>query len=105
MPPKPLSFGTLLGGSIIRFLGSVYATAQESLSPYVIFFPIAGVAFLEGTSSSPTACRMLELQNCGWEGMIVSSSLCFTFYMFQKFICVVPYVAISLFHMTSHVVL
>ena len=29
MPPKPLSFETLLGGSAIRFLGSVYATARR----------------------------------------------------------------------------
>jgi hypothetical protein len=26
VPPKPLSFETLLGGSAIRFLGSVFAT-------------------------------------------------------------------------------
>jgi hypothetical protein len=29
VPPKPLPFETLLGGSTIRFLGSVYATAQR----------------------------------------------------------------------------
>ena len=29
MPPKPLPFETLHGGSAIRFLGSVYATAQN----------------------------------------------------------------------------
>jgi hypothetical protein len=29
VPPKPLPFETLLGGSAIRFLGSVYATAQR----------------------------------------------------------------------------
>ena len=31
MPPEPLPFETLLGGSAIRFLGSVYATAQTSV--------------------------------------------------------------------------
>jgi hypothetical protein len=35
VPPKPLSFETLHGGSTIRFLGSVYATAQN------IFFFLA----------------------------------------------------------------
>jgi len=30
VPPKPLSFGTLHGGSAIRFLGSVYATARRA---------------------------------------------------------------------------
>jgi magnesium-transporting ATPase (P-type) len=29
VPPKPLPFETLHGGSAIRFLGSVYATAQN----------------------------------------------------------------------------
>jgi hypothetical protein len=29
VPPKPVSFETLHGGSAIRFLGSVYATAQN----------------------------------------------------------------------------
>ena len=29
MPPKPLPFETVHGGSTIRFLGSVYATAQN----------------------------------------------------------------------------
>jgi hypothetical protein len=29
VPPKPMSFETLHGGSAIRFLGSVYATAQN----------------------------------------------------------------------------
>ena len=29
MPPKPVPFETLHGGSAIRFLGSVYATAQN----------------------------------------------------------------------------
>jgi hypothetical protein len=31
VPPEPLPFETLLGGSAIRFLGSVYATAQTSV--------------------------------------------------------------------------
>jgi hypothetical protein len=30
VPPKPLSVETLLGGSAIRFLGSVYATAHAT---------------------------------------------------------------------------
>jgi hypothetical protein len=29
VPPKPVPFETLHGGSAIRFLGSVYATAQN----------------------------------------------------------------------------
>jgi hypothetical protein len=29
VPPKPVSFETLHGGSAIRFLGRVYATAQN----------------------------------------------------------------------------
>jgi hypothetical protein len=29
VPPKPMPFETLHGGSAIRFLGSVYATAQD----------------------------------------------------------------------------
>jgi hypothetical protein len=29
VPPKPVSFESLHGGSAIRFLGSVYATAQN----------------------------------------------------------------------------
>jgi hypothetical protein len=29
VPPKPVPFETLHGGSTIRFLGSVYATAQN----------------------------------------------------------------------------
>ena len=69
----------LARGIAIRFLGSIYATAQESPSPYVVFFPITSFSFLEETFSSPTTCR---LRNCGREGMIVSSSL-------------------SLFHMSS----
>jgi hypothetical protein len=37
VPPKPLPFETLLGGSAIRFLGSVYATAQRpSLSSSLV---------------------------------------------------------------------
>jgi hypothetical protein len=37
VPPKPLLFETLLGGSTIRFLGSVYATAQRpSLSSSLV---------------------------------------------------------------------
>ena len=66
---------------------------EESPSPYayVIFFPIAGVTIFfleEETPSSSTACQgtLLELQNRGWEGMIVSSSFCSMFYMFHQFI-------------------
>jgi hypothetical protein len=33
VPPKPLPFETLHGGSTIRFLGSVYTTAQKRLLP------------------------------------------------------------------------
>jgi hypothetical protein len=35
VPPKPLPFETLLGGSAIRFLGSVYATAQTSVVVFI----------------------------------------------------------------------
>jgi hypothetical protein len=37
VPPKPVPFETLHGGSAIRFLGSVYATAQRpSLSSSLV---------------------------------------------------------------------
>ena len=102
MPPKPLSFGTLLGDRQLGFWGASTRLPEESPSPYVVvFFPIAADVFFfleEETPSSPTACpgTLLELRNRGWEGMIVSSPFCFTFYMFQQFI--------SLFHMFSHVI-
>jgi hypothetical protein len=35
VPPEPLPFETLLGGSAIRFLGSVYATAQTSVVVFI----------------------------------------------------------------------
>ena len=101
-----LSFRTLHGGSAIRFLGSVYVTAQESPSPYVVFFPITGISFLEETFSSPTACR---LRNHGREGMIVSSSLSlfpmFSFTsLFLSNICSI-YVLYRYSHVASYVAL
>ena len=110
MPPKPLSFGTLHGGSAIRFLGSVYATAQESPSPYVVFFPITGVSFLEysmSTSESRTGGYdhfifsqfVPYVQNCRFKRCLMSVSvkymLCVCALLLQSccFICSLMLVA------------
>jgi hypothetical protein len=47
VPPKPLPFETLHGGSAIRFLGSVYATAQN-----IFFFLATGDMTREAAQGS-----------------------------------------------------
>jgi len=111
VPPKPLSFGTLHGGSTIRFLGSVYATAQESPSPYVVFFPITCVSFLEYSSMSTSESRtggydhfifshfVPYVQNCRFKRCLMSVSvkymLCVCALLLQSccFICSLMLVA------------
>jgi hypothetical protein len=53
VPPKPLSFETLHGGSAIRFLGSVYATAQN-----IFFFLVTGDMIREAGQRSGSSERM-----------------------------------------------
>ena len=72
---SPCRSGPCTGDQQLGFWGASTRLPEE---------PRAVVNKREGTSSSPTACQgKLELRNYGWEGMIVSSSLCFMFYMFQ----------------------
>jgi hypothetical protein len=92
VPPKPLPFETLHGGSAIRFLGSVYAIAQN------IFFLTTWQEKLDKDLDPHSA----------WQGMINSVSYCFTFcrlYMFHIFICVVSYVAMFLSHLFCHIII
>jgi hypothetical protein len=51
--PKPLPFETLHGGSAIRFLGSVYATAQN-----IFFFLTTGDMTIEAGQGSGSSERM-----------------------------------------------
>jgi hypothetical protein len=101
VPPKPLPFETLHGGSTIRFLGSVYATAQRpSLSSSLV----TGVFITYGWQE-----KMDKDQDhrSAWEGMINSVSYCFTFcrvYMFYIFISVVSYVAIELSKLSCYII-
>jgi hypothetical protein len=62
VPPKPLLFETLYGESTIRFLGCVYATAQN------IFFFLA--------TWQEKLNKDLDPQSA-WKGMISLSSYCF----------------------------
>jgi hypothetical protein len=92
VPPKPLPFETLHGGSTIRFLGSVYATARN------IFFFLA--------ECQEKSDKDLDPRNA-WEGMIVSSPYCFTFsrlYMFHMFMSTVSFVTMNLSHLFCHIV-
>jgi hypothetical protein len=79
-------------GSAIRFLGSVYATAQN------IFFLATWQVKLD---------KDLDHQSA-WEGMISLFPYCFAFYklfMFHIFISVVSYVPINLSHLLCHIII
>jgi hypothetical protein len=79
VPPKPVPFETLHGGSAIRFLGSVYATAQI-------------------IHDKRKLAKDLDHQSA-WEGMISLFTYCFVFwrlYMFHIFIYDVSYVGMIL---------
>jgi hypothetical protein len=89
VPPKPLSFETLHGGSAIRFLGSVYATAQN------IFFLTAWQVKVDKDLDPRSA----------WEGMINSALYCFTFYiLYMLSISTVSYIIMNLSHLFYHMI-
>jgi hypothetical protein len=88
VPPKPLPFETLLGGSAIKFLGSVYATAQRlSLSSSLVPGVFISFGWQEKLDKDPDP-------RSAWEGMINSVRYCFTFCILYMFISIVSYVAL-----------
>jgi hypothetical protein len=97
---KPLSFETLHGGSAIRFLGSVYATARTSL--------LVNIFFLASSSRTVWQEKLdkdLDPRSA-WEGTINSAPYRFTFSrLYILFISTVSYVAMNLSNLFCHIML
>jgi hypothetical protein len=101
VPLNPLPFETLHGGSTIRFLGSVYATARTSV---VVFITIKHL-LLPGRMTREVGQGSGSSERMG--GMIVSSPYCFTFsilYMFHMFMSTVSHVTMNLLHLFCHII-
>jgi hypothetical protein len=104
VPPKPVPFETLHGGSAIRFLGSVYATAQnisnmtkeagqgsgssERIGGYDRFIYVSYILLCcficrnDFILSILSYCNMIDLS------VLILQSCCLCFYLFI-FICLV----------------
>jgi hypothetical protein len=82
--PKPVPFETLHGGSTIRFLGSVYATAQ-------IIFNMTKEAGQESGSSERMG---------GYDQLFTYCFVFWRLYMFHIFIYVVSYLRMILSYLS-----
>ena len=87
MPPEPLPFETLHEGSAIRFLGSVYATAQSLLPA-------------DMTSEVGQGSRSSERMG-GYDQFI---SLLFSFCKLYMFIPAVLFIAINLSNLFCRII-
>jgi hypothetical protein len=105
MPPKPLSFDTLHGWSIIRFLGSVYMTAWTGTAARRCLPHGWHLLLLPGEEMSSSLTKWREKldkdldHQSAWDYFMFSR-----LYMFLLFISTVSYVAMSLFHLFYHIV-
>jgi hypothetical protein len=88
VPPKPLPFKTLHRGSTIRFLGSIYATAQH---PSLYSSLVTSVFISYGWQEKLDKDQ--DPRNA-WKGMINSVHYYFTFCILYMFISIVSYVAL-----------
>jgi hypothetical protein len=102
VPPKPLAFETLHGGSAIRFLGSVDATAQN------IFFLATGDMTREAVQGSGSSERMAGYDQYNsllfYVLLIIYVVHLYCFICSHRFIQIVLSYHITIFLMPAHTI-